>query len=171
MRRMPVLAQSQTAQRQTSCGQPSGPSSILGANGTVSLGGLGALVGGILGPGQATVGYVIASQFGVGGNVNYVPSTNSLYVGPIAVFSPLQPTGGSGISFSYTPIPAGQSANSIANGTSSSVGFQASPFFGSVVTDSPGSGPPVVGYQIGTRSQVPVFGISHNYCIVGNCGC
>jgi hypothetical protein len=70
---------------------------------------------------------VLGSQFEVGGNISYVNSTHSLYIGPTAVFAPLQ-VGGGGFSLSYTNVPASQNANSIANGISYGVAFQLYPW-------------------------------------------
>ncbi|WP_044176066.1 RHS repeat-associated core domain-containing protein [Granulicella mallensis] len=149
----------------------SGPSKIISASATTNGPTIvaGTAIGGAIGgePG-AFVGGIIGSMFGVGGNVSYVPSTHSLYAGPTAVFAPGL-GGGNGISANYVNVPSTQNANSIANGPSFSITFQPNPFFGSVVTKSPGSGPPVVGPSVGTR--VPVsFGAGYNICL-HNCGC
>ena len=123
----------------------------------------------LFGPEGTLVGAVIGSQLGAGGNISYVNATGSLYIGGTVLAAPAQIGGGGGFSLSYTLVPATQNANSIANGTSSSVAFQPSVLLGSVVSKSPGSGPPVVGYQVGTRSPVS-FSASHNICI-RHCGC
>ena len=150
---------------------PAGPSKIVNVSATTNAPTIaaGALIGeAIGGPPGAFVGGIIGSLFGVGGSVSYVPSTNSWYAGPTAVFAPGL-GGGNGISANYVNVPVGQNAHSIANGASYSITFQPNPLFGSVVTKSPGSGPPVVGPSIGTR--VPVsFGAGYNFCL-HNCGC
>lgn len=130
---------------------------------------LGALIGEAIGgaPG-AFLGGIIGSLFGIGGNVSYVPSTNSWYAGPIAVFG-VGLGGGSGVSATFVNVPGTQNANVIANGFSSSITYQPNFLLGSTVTKSPGGGPPVVGPSIGTR--VPVAGgVSNNFCLI-NCGC
>jgi len=152
-------------------GCPAGPSKIISVAATTNVPTIaaGAVIGGAIGgPTGAFVGGIAGSLFGVGGNVSYVPSTNSWYAGPTAVFAPGL-GGGNGISANFVNVPSTQNANSIANGASYSITFQPNPFFGSVVTKSPGSGPPVVGPSIGTR--VPVsFGAGYNFCL-HNCGC
>jgi RHS repeat-associated protein len=153
----------------TTC--PTGPSQIVSVSATTNAPTIaaGTAIGGaIAGPPGAFVGGIIGSLFGVGGSVSWVPSTNSWYAGPTAVFAPGL-GGGSGISANDVNVPSTQNANSIANGQSYSITFQPNPLLGSVVTKSPGSGPPVVGPSIGTR--VPVsFGAGYNFCL-HNCGC
>jgi hypothetical protein len=149
----------------------SGPSKIVSSSATTNVPTIaaGAAIGGAIGgPPGAFVGGIIGSLFGVGGNVSYVPSTNSWYAGPTATFAPGL-GGGNGISANFVNVPSTQNANSIANGASYSITFQPNPFFGSTVTKSPGSGPPVVGPSVGTR--VPVsFSAGYNFCL-HNCGC
>jgi hypothetical protein len=137
---------------------------------TWDLGFPGAVAGSIFGPGGTVVGYAFASQFGVGVDLAYVPQNNTLYGGLAGTFAPLQIGGGRGFSLSYTPVPASQNANAIANGRAYSTSFQPLPIMGTVVTKSPGSGPPVTGFQVGTRAPVS-FGVSHNVCLLGACGC
>jgi len=151
------------------CPATNGPSSIVTLTGTKALTDVGAAVGSLFGPEGTIIGAAIGSQFGLGANISYVNSTHSLYIGPTAIFAPLQIGGGGGFSLSYTNVPSGQNPNAIANGTSYGIAFQPNPLFGSVVTKSPGSGPPVVGYQVGTRSPVS-YSASHNFCL-WNCGC
>jgi RHS repeat-associated protein len=158
-----------SAPSKSGCKASSGPSSIVTFTATKDLTEVGAAIGSLFGPEGTIIGAVVGSQFGVGGNISYVNSTHSLYIGPTAVFAPLQVGGGGGFSLSYTNVPASQNANAIANGTSYGVAFQPNILFGSVVSKSPGSGPPVVGYQVGTRSPVG-FSASHNFCL-WNCGC
>jgi hypothetical protein len=129
---------------------------------------LGALIGESIGglPGEF-VGALIGSMFGLGGNVSYVPSTGSIYAGPIATFG-VGINGGSGSAVSVVPVRSPQNAKSIANGRSYSLTYQPS-YTGSTVTKSPGSGPPVVGPSMGTK--VPVSGtIGFNFCF-RHCGC
>jgi RHS repeat-associated protein len=147
----------------------SGSSSIVTLTGTKALTEVGAFIGSAFGPEGTLVGAVLGSQFGAGGNIAYVNATHSVYVGVTGTFAPVQIGGGGGFSVSYTPVPATQNANSIANGTSYGVSFQANPLLGSTVSKSPGSGPPVVGFQVGTRSPVS-FSASHNICL-WHCGC
>lgn len=131
---------------------------------------LGAAIGGVIGdiPG-ALIGDAIGSMFGVGVTGSYVPQSHSLYFGVTATVAPFQMGGGSGFSASVTPVPSGQNPDAIANGTSYSATFQPDELFGSVVTKSPGSGPPVVGYSIGSRAKV-AFGASHSWKLFGG-GC
>ena len=147
----------------------SGSSSIVTLTGTKALTEVGAFVGSLFGPEGTVVGAVLGSQFGAGVNIAYVNATHSVYIGVTGTFAPAQIGGGGGFSLSYTPVPATQNANSIANGTSYGVSFQANPLLGSTVSKSPGSGPPVVGFQVGTRAPVS-FSASHNICI-WHCGC
>ena len=147
----------------------SGSSSIVTLTATKALTEVGAFIGSAFGPEGTLAGAVIGSQFGAGGNISYVNATHSAYIGVTGVFAPAQIGGGGGFSLSYTPVPATQNANSIANGTSYGVAFQANPLLGSTVSKSPGSGPPVVGFQVGTRSPVS-FSASHNICLL-HCGC
>ena len=146
-----------------------GSSSIVTLTATKALTEVGAFLGSAFGPGRTLAGAVIGSQFGAGGNVSYVNATPSLYIGMTGMLAPAQINGGGGFSLSYTPVPATQNANSIANGTSYGVAFQANPLLGSTVSKSPGSGPSVVGFQVGTRSPVS-FSASHNVCL-WHCGC
>jgi hypothetical protein len=149
--------------------QVSGSSSIVTFTATKALTELGAFIGTLFGPKGTLIGAVAGSQVGAGGNISYVSSTNSLYIGGTVLAAPAQIGGGGGLSLSYTQVPATQNANSIANGTSYGVAFQPFSTFGSVVSKSPGSGPSVVGYQVGTRSPVS-FSASHNVCLL-HCGC
>jgi RHS repeat-associated protein len=129
----------------------------------------GAAIGGLIGgPPGAFVGGLMGSFFGVGGNVSYVPSTNSLYAGPTAIFG-LGLGGGSGQSANLVNVPSTQDANSIAKGLSYSITYQPNLAAGSTVTKSPGSGPPVVGPSIGNRIPVAV-GASYNISL-HNGGC
>ena len=111
-----------------------GVPSITTFTGTKAQTELGAFVGSAFGPPGELVGAIVGSQVGLGLNVSYVNSTNSVYFGGTAVFAPLQVGGGGGISLSYTPILTGQNPNSIANGKSYGTAFQPSPLFGSVIT-------------------------------------
>ena len=155
--------------RNCSASATQGFSSIVGGSVTTPLTVLGEAVGGAVGgPPGAFAGGIIGSMFGAGANVSYVPSTQSLYVGPTLVFG-LGLSGGGGFTVSQVSVPAGQNANSIANGLSFSLTFQPTPITGSNVTKSPGSGPSVVGPAVGTR--IPFAGsVSYNFCVVG-CGC
>lgn len=148
---------------------PAANRTVVSGNYTVPLTAVGAAIGGLVGgPAGAFAGGVIGSMFGAGISVSYVPSTQSLYVGPTATVG-LGISGGGGVSASTVVVPAGQNPNSIANGTSYSLTYQPTPFTGSTVTKSPGSGPPVVGPSVGTR--IPVAGsASHSFCIY-HCGC
>jgi|GEM_PF-1012891 len=146
-----------------------GSSSIVTFTATKALTEVGAFLGSAVGPEGTFVGAAVGSQFGLGGNISYVHSTHSIYVGVTALLAPFQIGGGGGFSLSYTPVPASQNANAIANGTSYGTAFQPYKFLGSAVSKSPGSGPPVVGYQVGTRSPVS-YSASHNICL-WNCGC
>ena len=110
------------------------------------------------------IGAYIGSSIGIGINVSYVPKTNSWYVGPTVVAAP---GSGGGVSGSYSYVPAGQNANSIANGTSYSV-FSTTPI-GPIITKSPGSGPAVPGVAVGNHTPIGVSA-GHNWC-VHNCGC
>jgi hypothetical protein len=130
---------------------------------------LGDAIGGIFGPVGAFVGGILGSQLGVGGSISYVPSTGSLYAGPV-VTAGVGLNGGNGVSVSSTPVPSGQNPNAIANGQSYSVTFLPwGGLFGSTVSKSPGSGPPVVGFAAGTRSPVSVSA-GYSICIT-HCGC
>jgi len=164
----PPLPASQLVSNKT-C--PAGPSKIISASATTNaptIAAGAAICEAIGGPPAAFFGVILGSLFGVGGNVSYVPSTNSWYAGPTVVFAPSW-GGGQGISANYVNVPSTQNANSIANGASYSITFQPYPFFGSVVTKSPGSGPPVVGPSVGTRVPVSVSA-GKNICL-RNCGC
>ena len=151
---------------QNNAAQPraNGSTSIVTVSATSS--GPGMYVGGAIGElidpvAGGLPGAVIGSMFGVGGNVSYVPSTDSWFAGPTVSFTPAI-LGGNGVSASDVIVPAGQKANSIANGTSYSVSFQPKPLTGATVTKSPGSGPPVAGPAVGTK--VPLsFSASHNF--------
>jgi len=125
---------------------------------------LGGLIGELIDPiGGGIPGSILGSMVGVGADVSYVPSTDSTYAGPTVSFTPA-PFGGNGVSVSDAIVPAGQNANSIANGTTYSVQFQPTPLTGSTVTKSPGSGPAVAGPSVGTK--VPLsFSASHNFDI------
>jgi RHS repeat-associated protein len=130
---------------------------------------IGTAVGSIFGPVGAFAGGILGSQLGIGGSISYVPSTGSLYAGPVATLG-AGLNGGNGISVSSTNVPSGQSPNAIGNGQSYSVSFL--PWggsFGSTVSKSPGSGPPVVGFAAGTRSPVSVSA-GYSKCIT-HCGC
>ncbi|MGA3127389.1 MAG: RHS repeat-associated core domain-containing protein [Candidatus Korobacteraceae bacterium] len=122
-------------------------------------------IGGLLGalsgnPLNGGIGALVGSTFGVGADISYVPSTDSMYAGPTANWQPL-PGGGNGVSVSTAIVPPTQNPNSIANGTSYSVTLQPTPLTGTTVTKSPGSGPAVAGPSVGTR--VPIsFSASHN---------
>ncbi len=129
---------------------------------------LGAMIGSLAGPPGAFAGALIGSMFGIGGSVSYVPGTGSIYAGPVATFG-VGINGGSGFSISAVHVPASQNANSIANGKSFSLNYQPNPFFGSTVTKSPGSGPPVVGPSIGTKVPVSASG-GYSFCL-RHCGC
>jgi hypothetical protein len=129
----------------------------------------GELMGGLVaGPSGAAIGGLIGNMIGVGVNVSYVPSTQSWYAGPTAVFSPLG--GGSGVSANYVNVPNTQDPNSIANGFSYSLTFQPTQFAGSTVVKSPGNGPAVVGPSIGSRTPVST-GASYNICFISCGGC
>jgi RHS repeat-associated protein len=126
---------------------------------------LGGVIGSTLyGPPGGAVGAVLGSMCGVGGSLSIVPgSTTKAYAGPtlscgVALF------GGSGAQGSITSVPSVQDPNQIANGFSSSITYQPTPFTGSTVTKSPGSGPPVIGISFGTKVPVSV-GIGYNWCI------
>jgi len=152
-------------------GQSTQTTTIVSGNVTTSAPttALGAFIGGLFGgPPGAALGGAIGSYFGVGVTGSWVPSTNSLYVGPTLVVG-IVPGGGSGYSANAVTVPSTQNPNSIANGLSFSVTYQ--PFFsaGGTVTKSPGSGPAVAGYSTGSR--IPASGgASFNIC-VHNCGC
>jgi RHS repeat-associated protein len=154
-----------------STGPPTETRSIVSGSATTSapMIGVGAAIGGLVGgPPGAFLGGILGSFFGVGGNVSYVPSTNSLYAGATLVLG-LGLSGGSGIGVNAVMVPSTQNPNSIASSLSFSLTYQPRPFLGSTVTKSPGSGPPVVGPSVGTR--IPVSGsVSYNFCLT-NCGC
>ena len=122
---------------------------------------LGVLLGEAVEPlGGGAVGGLIGSTFGVGVTSSYVPSTESVYAGVTANFTPV-PGGGTGASLSASIVPPTQNPNSIANGPSFSTTIQPTPVTGVTVTKSPGSGPPVAGPSVGTR--VPVsYSASYN---------
>ena len=148
----------------TVTGTPGGESSIINVSYTLPLIGPGAWIGGLIGglPGSF-VGALFGSVCGIGGSVSYVPTTHSVYAGPALSCSPV-PMGGSGWQVSFSPIPRNQNPNSIAHGRSMSVSYQPTPLTGAVVTRSPGSGPPVVGFSGGTR--VPVSGsVTYGWCL------
>ena len=157
-----------TQAAQNSGAQPSGngSTSIVTVSATSSVPGtfLGGVIGELIDPiGGGIPGAILGSMVGVGANVSYVPSTDSTYAGPTVSFTPA-PFGGNGVSVSDAIVPAGQNANSIANGTTYSVQFQPTPLTGSTVTKSPGSGPVVAGPSVGTK--VPLsFSASHNFDI------
>ena len=94
---------------QTQCGPSTGPS-IVSANATTDIPttAAGAVLGGLIGgaPGAA-LGATIGSLFGVGGDVSYVPSTESWYAGPTVVFAPAL-GGGNGLSASAAYVPPSQ---------------------------------------------------------------
>jgi RHS repeat-associated protein len=149
---------------QQPCAASAGTTSIVNANATTNIPTIaaGVVVGGAIGgPVGVFVGGMIGSLLGVGGTVSYVPSTKSLYAGPTLVVAPAL-GGGSGFSGNAVSVPAGQNPNSIANGLSYSVTFQANPLLGSTVVKSPGNGPPVLGPSVGTRIPVS-FGVSYNF--------
>ena len=148
-----------------------GSNALLNASYTTSAPGiaLGALVGSAFGPVGAFAGGILGSQFGVGGSLSYVPSTGSLYAGVVATAGAGY-NGGGGISVSSTSVPNSQNPNAIANGQSYSVTFLPwGGVFGSTVSKSPGSGPPVVGFAAGTRS--PVSGSAGKSICITHCGC
>jgi hypothetical protein len=148
-----------------------GSNALINASYTSSTPGiaLGALIGSAFGPVGAFAGGILGSQLGAGGSISYVPSTGSIYVGVVATAGAGY-NGGGGLSVSSTPVPSSQSPNAIANGPSYSVTFLPwGGIFGSNVSKSPGSGPPVIGFAAGTRS--PVSGsASYSICIT-HCGC
>ncbi len=122
----------------------------------------GAALGEAIDPaGGGVVGALLASTVGVGGSVSYVPSTDSWYAGPTVSFTP-QLMGGNGVSANTALVPATQDPNAIANGKSFSVNAQPMALTGSTVTYSPGSGPPVAGPTVGTRTATTTFGASYN---------
>jgi RHS repeat-associated protein len=148
-----------------------GSNALINASYTTSGPGiaLGALVGSAFGPVGAFAGGILGSQLGVGGSLSYVPSTGSLYVGVVATAGAGY-NGGGGISVSSTSVPNSQNPNAIANGQSYSVTFLPwGGVFGSTVSKSPGSGPPVVGFAAGTRS--PVSGSAGYSICITHCGC
>ena len=159
----PLMAQNN--QQQQSASQNNG-GSIISVSATSAAPTM--LLGGVLGemvapPGGGVVGALLGSTFGTGGNISYVPSTDSYYAGPTVTFSPVL-FSGTGATGSDVLVPRGQNPNSIANGTSFSVTFQPTPLTGSTVTKSPGSGPAVGGFAVGTKLPVS-FGASHNWDI------
>jgi RHS repeat-associated protein len=161
-------ANNQPANSAQNAAPPSGngSTSIVTVSATSSAPGtlLGGLIGELIEPvGGGIPGAILGSFVGTGVNVSNVPSTDSWYAGPTVSFTPAL-FGGNGVSASDVIVPSGQSANSIANGTSYSVTFQPTPLTGSTVTKSPGSGPAVAGPSVGTK--VPLsFSASHNFDI------
>ena len=143
-----------------------GPS-IVSLTYTWQLSDLGADIGGLFGPEGVLPGALLGSMTGVGINVSYVPSTESVYVGP--VFSAgLGVSAGEGWSVGVLNVPPTQDPNSIAGGATFSVNYQPTPLTGATVLESPGSGPPVVGMSFGTR--IPVAGTAGYSWCVWNCG-
>ncbi len=138
---------------------------IASATVTSSLPGiaLGGAVGGLFGPAGGAIGAVLGSLCGIGGNISFVPSTGSLYVGPVAACG-LAILGGSGYQLSLTNVPPGQNPNSIASGMSATITYQPTLFTGSTATISPGSGPAVVGVSAGTRVAVSAS-VGYNFCV------
>jgi RHS repeat-associated protein len=122
-------------------------------------------IGAAFGPPGMAIGKAVGNLFGVGGNISYVPSTGSLYAGPAYSFGV---TGGGGLSANAVHVPTSQNPNSIANGWSTSITYQQSPFAGSTVTKSSGS-PPVVGPSFGSKSPFSVS-TGYNFCL-RHCGC
>jgi len=110
--------------------------SIWSLNYTVPLTAVGAAVGSLLGPEGTLPGALVGSMFGAGGNVSVVPSTGSVYAGPVAMFG-LGISGGGGFSFNLVTVPPGQNANSIASGKSFSVTYQPTFLRGATATKSP----------------------------------
>ena len=159
------------AKKNCTAGPSGGSTPILSGSATTNIPtiALGAVIGGAIGgePG-AFVGGLIGSFFGVGGTASHVPSTNSTYAGPTLIAA-VGLGGGSGLSASEVNVPSTQNANSIAKGLSFSWAFQPREYFGSTVTKSPKSGPPVVGPSFGTRIPASVS-VSYTFCLM-NCGC
>jgi RHS repeat-associated protein len=139
-------------------------SGILTGSYTWNLSAAGAAAGAWFGPGGAGLGWVLGSMCGVGLSGSWVPSTNTLYVGVLGTCG-LGFNAGQGVTFSMINVPAIQNPNSIANGMSRSAAFQPTRFTGSTATVSPGSGPPVTGFGIGTRVPVSVSE-GFNVCVV-----
>jgi len=150
------------SEAQNNSAQPGGNGStpIVTVSATSSAPGMfvGGLIGELIDPvGGGIPGSFLGSMVGVGANVSYVPSTDSTYAGPTISFTPA-PCGGNGVSVSDAIVPAGQNANSIANGTTYSVQFQPTPLTGSTVTKYPGSGPAVAGPSVGTKVPLSFSG-------------
>jgi RHS repeat-associated protein len=128
----------------------------------------GAVVGGLIGLGVgglpgALAGLVAGSTIGVGGNISWVPGTNTWYVGPVMTFTPML-EGGDGWSASVVFVPGYLDPNSVANGSSSSVALQPAPWAGFTSVISSSSPDPVNGFQVGSKSPV-TFGSGYNQCL------
>ena len=133
---------------------------------TGSLASLGAAIGEALaGPGGVLPGAAIGSMFGFGGSASVIPSTGTVYFGPVLSFSPGL-SGGTGFTITSYFFPPGQDPNGVLGGWSGSITYQPAPWAGSTVTKSPGQAP-VVGVSFGTKVPFSVGG-GYSFC-VRNC--
>lgn len=123
---------------------------------------LGGMIGEAVDPaGGGVVGALLGSTIGVGGNISFVPSTHSTYIGPTLTFTP-RLGGGEGLNVSWLFAPSMYKADSIASRFSISSTWQPI-FVGFAGIYSPGNGW-AAGLSGGSRTPISV-GVSYNFNI------